>query len=107
MNETTDETTDETTEQPAQYLTWDYESEVWSIQTVEGIAKDYEHSYYSGHGRPDVIMVLPADGTPPVPVTATFEGEETGDNDYFYMAYLLRGAQANYEQFIVKIDGRA
>jgi hypothetical protein len=97
----------ETAEQPTQYLTWDHESEAWSIQTAIGIAEDYEHSYYSGHGRPDVIMALPTDGSPPVPVTATFVSEETGDNDYFYTTYLLRGAQANYEQFIVKIDGRA
>lgn len=94
--------------EPRQYLTWEREAEVWSVSTAAAIAADYEHSHYSDCGRPDIIMLLPLDGTAPVTVTAVVMAPSADEDDYLYTTYELRDAEGNaYDRFTVKIDGRA
>jgi hypothetical protein len=91
-----------------QYLTWEPEAEAWSLQSVQGIAADFEHSCYAGYGRPHVIMLLPPDGTPPIPLTWVIMDNSADDDDYLYTTYELRDAEGTkYDRFTVKVDGRA
>jgi hypothetical protein len=91
-----------------QYLTRVDEFEVWKIQTAAEIAQDYEYSYYSGCGRPDVIMLLSLDGTAPVLVTVVVTAHSADEDDYLYTTYELRDAKGSaHDRFTVKIDGRA
>lgn len=91
-----------------QYLTRVDEFEMWSIQSVTEIAQDYEYSHYSGCGRPDTIMLLSLDGTPPVSVVVLIKDHSADGDDYLYTTYELQDAEGNtYDRFTVKIDGRA
>jgi hypothetical protein len=91
-----------------QYLTRVDEFEVWSIQSAKEIAEDFEYSSYSGCGRPDVIMLLSLDGTPPVPLTWVIVDTSADNDDYLYTVYELRDAEGTkYDRFTIKVDGRA
>jgi hypothetical protein len=95
-------------DEPRQYLTRVDEFEVWSIQSAKEIAEDFEYSSYSGCGRPDVIMLLSLDGTPPVPLAWVIVDTSADDDDYLYTVYELRDAEGTkYDRFTVKVDGRA
>ena len=91
-----------------QYLTWEHEAEAWSLQSVQDIAADFELSSYTGYGRPDVIMLLSLDGTPPVSLAWVIVDTSADDDDYLYTTYELRDADGTkYGRFTVKVDGRA
>jgi hypothetical protein len=91
-----------------QYLIWDPEAETWSLQSVQDIAADFEHSSYAGYGRPDVIMLLSLDGTSPVPLAWVIVDTSADNDDYLYTTYELRDAEGTkYGRFTVKVDGRA
>lgn len=95
-------------DEPHQYLTWEHEAEAWNFQSAREIASDFEHSCYAGYGRPDVIMLLSRDGTPPVSLTWVIISTSATDDDYLYTIYELRDAEGTkYDRFTVKVDGRA
>jgi hypothetical protein len=89
----------------AKYLAWDPEGG-WRITTAADIAKDYEHSFYSGFGRPTKIYALNDErGTFSI-MQVTFLSTREDDQDYEYSTYRI-GHGSAAEQFTVKIDGRA
>ena len=91
-----------------QYLTLEYEVGTWRLQSAQDIAADFEYHFYADYGRPDVIMFLSLDDTPPIPLTWVIVGTSVDDDDYLYTTYELRDAEGTkYDRFTVKVDGRA
>lgn len=90
--------------EPGRYLVWDTEFG-WRIEGVADIAKDIEHSHYSGYGSPEKFFLLDDDKGDVTPVTVTFLDSCEDDNSYGHSRYHI-GTGESFEEFTVRIDLR-